>query len=396
MKPKSKFRAFLAFAGSAMLAINTVSAGTYYWDSNGDGVAGFGSAAGTWSSAGSGNLWSTSPTGDGVGGAAVADYATQAGDDVGFGVGGATPITYTGATTINGTVLATRVYQQTSHPAFVSGTAPKIDFGAAGVYETTNNNRGFPAGLEVTGTQLTWKSNRNLELMNVTSTVGKTILSTSSEATVSYPARTKMKEEANLGAPGAPVVFDYGTLSLQVGFPYASLSALHAAHTVSFVANKNAGLDNSTGGGIFTVDLPIDLGTGIFYTETSGGAASIIKLTSNSNNWSEIRMGSGIFEISDLAQLGPNTAPLRFGIGTTELNNGTLRITGTAVTSFGSRTMLTTPGKNVGFDIADAANIFTLDQVLDQGTGGFTKSGAGTMVLDQTSNTYTGNTSVTA
>jgi autotransporter-associated beta strand protein len=391
MKPKTPIRHFLALAGSSLLAITYASAGTYYWDSDGDGTAGFGSATGTWGAAGTGNKWSTSPTGDGVGGASVADYATQAGDDLNFG----TPtITYTGATTINGTVLASRVYQQSSHPTFVAGAAPKIDFGAAGIYETSGPNRGFPAsGMEVTGTQITWKSVRNLEIMNVTSTVGKTILSTGSEATISYPGRVKMRAEANLGAANAPLVFDHGTLSMQAGFPYTSLSALHAAHPVSFVANKNAGLDNSTGGTTFTVDLPIDLGTGVFYTETSGGGASIIKLTSTSNNWSELRMTTGILEISDLAQLGPISAPLRFGTGTTELNNGTLRITGTSVTSLGTKPLLTTSGKGVSFDIADAANTFTVDQPLDQGTGFFTKSGPGSLIINTTS-TYTGLTTV--
>lgn len=397
MKPKN-YRKSIGTSrivlASILLAVNPVSAGTYYWDSDGDGTAGFGSAAGVWDAAGTGNLWSTSPTGDGVGGAAVADHATQADDDLNFG----TPtLTYTGAATINGTVLATRVYQQSSHPTFVAGTAPKIDFGAAGIYETSNSNRSFPS-MEVTGTQVTWKSARNMTINSVTSTVGKTILSTASEATISYPGRVKMNAEANLGNANAPLEFDHGTLSLQPGFPYTSLSALHAAHPVSFVANKNAGLDNSTGFGgstpvTFTVDLPIDLGTGVFYTETSGGTASIIKLTSNSNNWSEVRMTTGILEISDLAQLGPNSAPLRFGTGTTELNNGTLRITGTSVTSFGTKPMLTTETKGVSFDIADAANTFTLDQPLNQGTGFFTKSGPGSFIINTTS-TYTGATTV--
>ena len=461
MKPKAKLRAFLALAGSSLLAVTCASATTYYWDSD-NATPGFGSSVGTWSSSvssASGNGFTTDASGstDITGNA---DVATAAGDDINFGNGlnltsAATTIsdatvtclstanlkvgmtvtgtgipaattvlsitdgttfelsanatatnsgltlsavfTYTGATTINGTVLATRVYQQSSHPTFVAGTAPKIDFGAAGIYESSNTNRGFPVGLEVTGTQLTWKSIRNMETMNVTSTVGKTILSTSSESTLSYPGRVKMKVEANLGAANAPLVFDHGTLSMQNGFPYTSLSALHAAHPVSFVANKNAGLDNSTGLGgtavTFTVDQPIDLGTGVFYTESSGGTAATIKLTSTGNNWSGIRMTTGILEIDDLAQLGPSSASLRFGTGTSELANGTLRITGTSVTSLGTHPMLTTDTKGVSFDIADAANTFTVDQALNQGTGGFTKSGAGSLIINTTS-TYTGLTTV--
>jgi autotransporter-associated beta strand protein len=83
------------------------------------------------------------------------------------------------------------------------------------------------------------------------------------------------------------------------------------------------------------------------------------------------------------------------------LNGGTLRITGTALTEMsdltnsGTRPITFTAGKTVGLDIADAGNTFTVDKVLDQATGGLTKLGAGTAVLDQ-ANTYTGVTTVGA
>jgi autotransporter-associated beta strand protein len=80
-------------------------------------------------------------------------------------------------------------------------------------------------------------------------------------------------------------------------------------------------------------------------------------------------------------------------------NGGTLRIAGTALTQMSDLTNSSTRGitytaaKLVGLNIADAANTFTVDQVLNQTTGGFTKSGAGTVVLNQ-ANTYTGATAV--
>ena len=50
-------------------------------------------------------------------------------------------------------------------------------------------------------------------------------------------------------------------------------------------------------------------------------------------------------------------------------------------------------GKTVGLDIASGNNTFTADQVLNQGSGGLTKLGAGTLIVDQP-NTYTGITTI--
>jgi autotransporter-associated beta strand protein len=70
-------------------------------------------------------------------------------------------------------------------------------------------------------------------------------------------------------------------------------------------------------------------------------------------------------------------------------NGGTLQVTGTAITNFGSHTPAFIAGKVAGFDIADAANTFTVSQVLNQTTGGLIKSGPGVLALSNT-NTYTG------
>lgn len=70
-------------------------------------------------------------------------------------------------------------------------------------------------------------------------------------------------------------------------------------------------------------------------------------------------------------------------------NGGTLQVTGTAIANFGSHTPAFIAGKVAGFDIADAANTFTVSQVLNQTTGGLIKSGPGVLALSNT-NTYTG------
>ena len=258
MKPKSKLRSFLAIAGSTLLTI-TYAYADYYWDSD-NATAGFGTTAGTWSSSVSslsGNGFTTDATGatDITGNA---DVATTTSDSVFFGTA---TVPYTGTTTISGTVNAGYLYQGATHPNF-AGTTPTINFAAVGTFESSAPNRNFPAGTIITGagTSLTWKSLRNLTISSVTSNAAKTILSTCPETTFTYPGRIKMNADANLGAANAPLEFDHGTLSMVSGFPYTSLSALNAAHPVSFVADKNAGLDNTIGVGItFTVDNPIDL-----------------------------------------------------------------------------------------------------------------------------------------
>lgn len=75
-------------------------------------------------------------------------------------------------------------------------------------------------------------------------------------------------------------------------------------------------------------------------------------------------------------------------------SGATLQITGTAVTSIsGLGRTVTFSGSTKGFDIHNAANTFTVNQVLNQGSGALTKLGAGTLVLSA-DNTFTGATTV--
>ena len=80
------------------------------------------------------------------------------------------------------------------------------------------------------------------------------------------------------------------------------------------------------------------------------------------------------------------------------LDGGTLQITGTALTSYasgviGTHAVTLSANKTVGFDIASAANSFSISQALAQGSGGLNKLGAGTLVLAAASS-YTGETVV--
>jgi autotransporter-associated beta strand protein len=89
------------------------------------------------------------------------------------------------------------------------------------------------------------------------------------------------------------------------------------------------------------------------------------------------------------------TANLGGGAANLVFDGGILQITGTTLANFSGigHTVSFNATKTVGLDINNVAHTFTVDQVLNQTTGGFTKLGAGTVILNQT-NTYTGATAV--
>ena len=101
---------------------------------------------------------------------------------------------------------------------------------------------------------------------------------------------------------------------------------------------------------------------------------------------------AGTLSVDTAANLGDAASNLVF-------DGGTLQVTGTTLNSLASlgRTnpVVFNSGKTVSLDVADSSNTFTVGQELNQGTGSFTKLGAGTVVLNQ-SNTYTGLTTVSA
>ena len=74
-----------------------------------------------------------------------------------------------------------------------------------------------------------------------------------------------------------------------------------------------------------------------------------------------------------------------------------MQVTGTTLANFTGigHTVSFTAAKAVGLDIDNSTHTFTVDQILNQTTGGFTKSGAGKATLNQ-ANTYTGITTINA
>jgi len=122
---------------------------------------------------------------------------------------------------------------------------------------------------------------------------------------------------------------------------------------------------------------------------TKNGAGTLTLSGSNSYDGTT-RVNAGTLSVGSAANLGSAAANLLF-------NGGTLQITGTGLANFTSldRTVVFNSGATVGLDIAAASNVFTANQTLNQGAGGLTKAGAGTLVINS-AHTYTGPTTISA
>ncbi|MGO4702722.1 autotransporter-associated beta strand repeat-containing protein [Dyella sp. 2RAB6] len=122
--------------------------------------------------------------------------------------------------------------------------------------------------------------------------------------------------------------------------------------------------------------------TGLGFNKTGAGTLVL----GGSNTYTQGTMlSAGTLSVSADANLGAASAGLDF-------EGGILQVTGTAFQSTARAITLGAPGG--GFDIAAAANVFTVSQALS-GTGGLSKLGAGTLVLAG-ANTYSGGTTVSA
>jgi autotransporter-associated beta strand protein len=122
---------------------------------------------------------------------------------------------------------------------------------------------------------------------------------------------------------------------------------------------------------------------------TQGGSGTLT-LTNTNTYTGDTILAAGTLSAGDTANLGAPAADLVF-------RGGALQITGTTLTSFSGigHPVTFTAGSAVALDINSALNTFTVDQVLNQDTGGFIKRGAGTAILNQV-NTYSGDTTVSA
>ena len=112
----------------------------------------------------------------------------------------------------------------------------------------------------------------------------------------------------------------------------------------------------------------------------------ILTLAGTSSTYSgSTTLNAGELSISASNNLSPNSLLV--------FNGGVLQITGTALTSMGTASV-NWPTFNGGFDINNAANVFTVSNVIG-GTGSLSKLGLGTLRLTA-SNSYSGGTTISA
>ncbi|MCW1923909.1 autotransporter-associated beta strand repeat-containing protein [Luteolibacter arcticus] len=169
----------------------------------------------------------------------------------------------------------------------------------------------------------------------------------------------------------------------------------------------------ATGANTISADLQLNTGTALTRTFSVTNSNETLTISGAASQGAAVgsvtKAGVGTLVLSGTnTYTGPTTitagtlsvgAASNLGGAPSDLifNGGNLQITGTTLNNFTSlgHSASFTATKLVGLDINNAANVFTVDQVLNQTTGGFTKLGAGTAVLNL-ANTYTGATTVGA
>ena len=119
------------------------------------------------------------------------------------------------------------------------------------------------------------------------------------------------------------------------------------------------------------------------------GGGSYQRFSGNNTYSGQTILTSSEMIISSDMNIGGASSEIVFA-GVTSNNGGSLGISGTQVTGFGSHSVNFING--VTLDVMNSANVFTVDRVMDQAASGgysaFAKNGAGTVVLTA-ANTYT-------
>jgi autotransporter-associated beta strand protein len=406
MKPKSTLRSFLALAGSSLLAVTCASAETYYWDGN-DGTVGFQNAhpgpAGTWTNAGGLGTPSTATGGfttDSTGSTAIStnpNVVTTTADTVFIGtndrndVQGPSLFAFTGPITIDGTVDVGYLRVADGDSSWAYANTPTINFAAEGTFESNEVNLlSFPAvSLTGAGTSMTWKVGYS-DNLTLHSFDGVTLINGAAKNILTGPGRISVNGKEDLGPDGTPLVLDGGALRMIAGIAWNNYDDINTDHPLTLTPGKKLAVENRKGSA-FTVSYTPDptfavVGAGGFESE---GTSEVI-LNQNYAWTGPLVLTSGICSVESSANIGTGNDLV--------FNNGTLKIRGTTLTNFSTigHTVVFTIDKGVALNIDDAGHTFTVDQALNQGTGAFTKTGAGTVILDQASSTYTGATNVSA
>lgn len=160
----------------------------------------------------------------------------------------------------------------------------------------------------------------------------------------------------------------------------------------AFLNGLNSATVNSGGMTVDSNNFNITIGQSLVGGAGSGGltktGSGTLTLSGTNTYTGATTLSQGALSVGTTANLGAAASNLVF-------DGGTLRITGTTLTSISGigHSVSFNAGKLVALNIDSPTHTFTVDQVLNQSTGGFAKLGAGKVVFNQ-ANTYTGNTTV--
>ncbi len=206
-----------------------------------------------------------------------------------------------------------------------------------------------------------------------------------SVANLQLSSSTKFGSNTNLVLSNGADVLSYAP-NLSFGGLSGTSSTTFRAFTAGSVTVGAGGQSSTFAGALWqTSDAsPVTL-------IKAGAGTLTLGNTSSLNIWTGgTTVNGGVLSVSSQMNLGDADGTA----GGVTLNGGSLRITGT---SFTSTTLPLTVGDNGGgIDIADAANLFVVDQSLS-GTGTLTKSGDGTLALrGDFGPTFTGDIDVVA
>ncbi len=364
MKPSSILRSLIALSGSGLFFFTQSQAATYYWDSNGSGTAGFGSANGIW---GASTFWSTSSVGTGT----TANTTITAADDINFGTAANA---YTGTVTLSGDKTANSMtFGGSGGVTLIGDTASRsITLGnggltmASGTGAVTLGNGTATQNVTITlaaGAQ-TWTNNStnhftiaNSAVASITRSAGSALTFNQTGSGVFALSTTHLSNDAT-GIIGNWTHFGIGT-SQRYAYNNSGIIAGYAGGTVA------AGAEDFTSA---TTNYDFD-GTGT-NTLTANRTANTVRYT-----------GTG--HTIDLGASGAHTLTLNglLAVG----SSGTLTIQrtgGTGTLAIGSANELVIAGPQA---VTVSAQI--------SGTAALTYAGTSTLTLSG-ANTYTGVTTI--
>ncbi len=410
-RPSPRFHRSVALSATLVLCLGQAAhAAVYYWDPNGSGAAGFGTAGGTW---GTDAFWNT----DILGGAAgtISNATITTADDVNFGTStGLAAGTVNGPATAQGflsmtfgsgsgaVLLAGGIFDlaATSTITVNASASPTI----SGVLQGAGSNliKTGTGGLSLIGTAgntFSGQTTVNAGVLSLNKTVGVNAIAgnllVTTNGTLSNGANDQIVDSATVTVDNPAAVWNLNAKTETIDT--LSLSG-------AYVANK--GFTTGVAGKLTVTNLTV-AGGGVTLNSAGAGLQSTITAGTVTNTGGTWVFGTG----GGTQSLVVGAGGLTIGGGSTINVNATATVLnfislGGNVTSQASVNSNTISGAGSlrlnaarTFDVANgaAANDLTVSAIVADGAGAgsITKTGTGTMALSGV-NTYTGGTTVSS